>query len=385
MLYRMRKNAASIVNICIFATMAMITLICTFSVAFGQEKATHFLFPYDVCFEFKNETENQGLAVKGFLDDSAQLAEQSGVTVLEQTEFVYRDFKADMEGNRLALHDPDSYDSADLDVRLMTISDYNRTEQEHKELKAGEILLYSSIADYGQNTIVLGEQEYSIAEEIKSVRFDHKEPKSFAKRIYYIVMEDEATVCSVADAYQADTKGIRVEYFNIGQDTKANLAFLELLTKKYESLPQYMNSENVFDWDAQMRSMNGGLIFLGVFFSIVFTLCLILVMYYKQIAEGLEDRRNFVIMKQVGMNSEEVRSTIKRQIMLVFFLPLFAALLHTTVSLNMVSKLLSAIHIYDSMLFIKCAAAVAALFLIIYGVSYVLTARTYYKIVNEEQ
>ena len=108
-------------------------------------------------------------------------------------------------------------------------------------------------------------------------------------------------------------------------------------------------------------------------------------MYYKQIAEGLEDRRNFVIMKQVGMNSEEVRSTIKRQIMLVFFLPLFAALLHTTVSLNMVSKLLSAIHIYDSMLFIKCAAAVAALFLIIYGVSYVLTARTYYKIVNEEQ
>lgn len=131
-----------------------------------------------------------------------------------------------------------------------------------------------------------------------------------------------------------------------------------------------------------LRTMYGGLLFIGILFGTVFFMCLLLIMYYKQISEGYEDRGSYEIMQKVGMSDHEIRRTIHKQILLVFFLPLTGAVLHTMAGMFMVNNLMSALQLFDSRLIVTCTAAVLFVFMVIYCISYLRTARTYYKIVN---
>lgn len=138
----------------------------------------------------------------------------------------------------------------------------------------------------------------------------------------------------------------------------------------------------VFRDEETVRVLDGGLLFIGVFFGLLFSVCVVLIMYYKQISEGFEDQDSFHIMKKVGMSDEDVRSTIRRQILLVFGLPVAAAILHTACSINMTVHLLYTLNLFDTAQIYRIGVGVTAVFLVFYGVSYLITARTYYKIVR---
>ena len=130
------------------------------------------------------------------------------------------------------------------------------------------------------------------------------------------------------------------------------------------------------------RSMYGGLLFIGIIFGLVFFMCLIIIMYYKQISEGYEDQGSFDIMQKVGMSNREIKRTIHRQILLVFVLPLAGALSHTAAGMFMVERLMTVLGIFDLRLIRLCALLVSFLFILVYAVSYLITARTYYRIVK---
>ncbi|MPN05296.1 hypothetical protein SDC9_152546 [bioreactor metagenome] len=149
-------------------------------------------------------------------------------------------------------------------------------------------------------------------------------------------------------------------------------------------MPGFYTSKNIIDWGYDVKSMDGGLLFIGVFFGLIFTICLLLIMYYKQISEGLEDKQNFIIMQQVGLSDDDVKSTIHRQIMLVFGLPLVVAILHTMMGLKITIRLLYALNLYNTNLILLCALGIIAVFTVFYILSYFVTASTYYKIVKRK-
>ena len=128
--------------------------------------------------------------------------------------------------------------------------------------------------------------------------------------------------------------------------------------------------------------MYGGFLFLGIFLGVLFLTATVLIIYYKQISEGYEDRRRFAIMQQVGMSRREVRETINAQVLLVFFLPLAAATLHILMAFSMVRKLLMLFALTDITLFILCTLATLLVFSAIYALVYSITAKSYYKIVR---
>lgn len=154
-------------------------------------------------------------------------------------------------------------------------------------------------------------------------------------------------------------------------------------------LKQYMSMQKGFArYDdnrslmSDMESMYGGLLFIGIFFGAIFLICLLIIMYYKQITEGFEDQKNFEIMQKVGMNDTEIRRTIKRQISMVFGIPLLGALCHTAVGMNMVYMLLGAIGFFEVRLLIACSIGGCLIFAIVYGLSFKRTSMAYYRIVK---
>ena len=131
-----------------------------------------------------------------------------------------------------------------------------------------------------------------------------------------------------------------------------------------------------------LETMYGALLFLGILFGLIFFMCLILIMYYKQITEGYEDRNNFDIMQKVGMSDREIRSTVGRQILMVFGLPLVGAVMHTTAGMFMVKGLMGALEFFRLDLLFFSTVGVIVAFVVVYGASYLMTAKTYYKIVK---
>ncbi len=160
-------------------------------------------------------------------------------------------------------------------------------------------------------------------------------------------------------------------------------AFYGKLDKFATGQPGFAAFSDYRDDKADIESMYGGLLFIGIFYGLIFLVCLLIIMYYKQITEGFEDRKNFEIMQKVGMSDGEIRRTIKRQILLVFALPLLGALLHTAVAMHMVIMLLATIYMFRTGLVIACAVVVCLLFAAFYGFCYKKTAGTYYRIVKQ--
>jgi len=129
-------------------------------------------------------------------------------------------------------------------------------------------------------------------------------------------------------------------------------------------------------------SLYGGLLFLGIFLGVLFMLATTLIIYYKQVSEGYEDKERFAIMQKVGMSQHEIKKTIKSQIVMIFSLPLITAVIHIAFAFNIITKILAVLNLTDVPLFIICTIATIAVFSMIYGIVYALTAKTYYKIVQ---
>ena len=126
----------------------------------------------------------------------------------------------------------------------------------------------------------------------------------------------------------------------------------------------------------------GGFLFLGIFLGFVFLMATTLIIYYKQVSEGYEDKVRFEIMQKVGMSKKEVRASIRSQILKVFFLPLVMACIHLVMAFPMMNRLILLFGMQDMPLFAICTAGTVGVFAVIYAIVYGITARSYYKIVG---
>lgn len=196
---------------------------------------------------------------------------------------------------------------------------------------------------------------------------------------------DEALLLStgVEDMEKFSANDSRVFNLTLSGEREDKEAFIAALLKACETKEGFVAFYDNLESGMSLVSMYGGLLFIGILFSLIFLMCLILIMYYKQVSEGYEDKESFAVMQKVGMGDREIKATIRRQILMVFFLPLAGAVLHTSAGMFMVSRLLGTLHLFNTPLITSCALGVTALFILLYGASYMLTAKTYYGIVRQ--
>ena len=382
MLYRMKRNAQSLSNICIFSTMVMITLICTFSLFVDEEKAIYFKYPMDVIYDVEDEVFNAKDELSAQIE---ALAKKHQVEVKDQIAFNRQGLAVLKKGNAFVDNvDRDWMNNASYRMYLLTLEDYNQLADASVTLSEDEVLIFSPTKDFGYSEVYLNDQMYQVKEELQSLCFETKQPKNLVRSDYYIVLSNKAQVERWSEVMHATASGNRLYSvrFNLEGLEENQDAFIEELNTWMLKQEGGVSAEYVGTWARDTRSMYGGLLFIGIFFGIIFMVCLLLMMYYKQITEGYEDQRNFKILKQVGMSDEEIRGTIKTQILAVFFLPLIGAVVHTLVGVTMVSDLLATIDLYDTGIILLCSIGVIIFFALLYVVSYFFTSKAYYKIVK---
>lgn len=384
MLYRMKKNAASLVNICIFATMAIITVVCTVALYLGIPDIQKFMYPYDMEVIFYG---NDFLAKEDWKKGIERIAQEEGITIQEFHEYPYLELSVSVQENRFLSKDMTEDIRDQYRLRIMMLEDFNLLEGTSYELQEGDVLVYSGGPDFGMEQIELGGMTYRIREELKSSIDSPKASNNIFGMHYMAVVPDKEKLTEIAASYQVDAANSMSYRMVLNLDTGG-----EQVQKFAAKVEQWISGETGFasleeyteEKDGSV-SMLGGLLFIGIFYGTIFAMCLLIIMYYKQITEGFEDQKNFEIMQKVGMSDEEVRHAIRKQILMVFFLPLLGAMLHTIIGMNMVIRLMAVLNFFRTGLVMLVMAGVCVVFALMYGICYQRTAKTYYRIVKQMQ
>ncbi len=385
MIYRMKQNAVGLANICVLSTMVLVMVSTTTSLMIGIEDVVRERYPADIMVYFRDDTPEGN---QEGIETIRALQRERNLSVKDEMAYLYLGLSASWEYKYEGSYEAEvtsALNSMD-ELFFITLDDYNSVMGERKTLAEGEIMIYSNRVSYDQPTFRLFGREYRVAERLKDF-VGNGQYSANISNTFYIVVPDRETLLEI-DAAQKELLGenarkIRQVYgFNVDADEEGQYAFCNALIECLNQNGINAQAEGRAESRTSFITLYGGLFFIGVFLGVLFVMATVLIIYYKQISEGYDDRERFVIMQKVGMSREEVKSAIHSQVVTVFFLPLLVAGIHVMAAFPLISKLLVLLQLTDTKLFIACTGACFLVFAVMYVFVYNLTARTYYRIVS---
>lgn len=303
--------------------------------------------------------------------------------------------------------DPTNVDNLDLtvdyddvvNVEFIPLSDYNEATGENRKLSSGEALVYGMRIDYDFDTLSIdGSRPLRVVDTLDDFPQYGGQNVTYVVPTVFVVIPDFLDYCTevLTDINDADGKLYVRWYYSFDTELSGDeedALFEELCDGLSLDLSSAVNIDyDCISFNIALRDSNrrdffeafGSLLFLGIMLSLVFTLAAVLIIYYKQICEGYEDRRRYEIMQSVGMTKQEIRKSINSQLLTVFFLPLLFAGLHLSFAFPFIHKILLMFNFNNLGLLIGVTALSFVLFALLYTVVYRMTGNAYYKIVSEK-
>ncbi len=384
MIYRMKQNAAGLANICILSTGVLLSVSTTFSLYAGVEDAMKTRYQREIGVRSMGVSKEKTEDLDQIIEETIQ--EQS-VEVTNQISCQYMELTAmEQENGFLLGNEMESMGTIDdiCVVVIVPLEEYNKNTNGSETLEKDEILFGKLRGtEYKKDEIQIGDTTFKIKRNIEDVEAEG-EVTALVSKSYLVVVPDYETAVSLRKKYEGvDT--LRWYYgFDLEEDGEKKIEFEEILSKKLdkENLNGYTESRERNRKD--VYALYGSIFFLGIFLGILFLMATVLIIYYKQVSEGYEDRERFIIMQKVGMSHKEVKRSIHSQILLVFFLPLVTAVIHIIAAYPILERLLAMLHLSNDSIFMMVLAITVLLFALLYGWIYAITARTYYKIVSQK-
>ena len=387
LIFRMKKNAVGLATIAILSTMVLVTMSAATSIFKGSETFKKVMNPHDFGITGQNVEKED---INKLLD---KYASDKGLTVTKKEVLTYSSFGvANQEGTKLTI-----FEKGQNRVQPKTIfmvfdqKDYENMTGQKLALSGKEVGLFTKNKELqGQKELTLNDQTYTIKEEIKKDFILEHVPNQYnilTSDYNYLVVPDLKAFLD-----QHPNSSIFNQYYGgmnvtASEEEQLKLAddyskFLDVFNRESSKDGSFFFGSNVADSSAQMSAFFGGTFFIGIFLSIIFMVGTVLVIYYKQISEGYEDRERFIILQKVGLDQKQIKQTINKQVLTVFFLPLLFAFLHLAFAYHMLSLILKVIGVLDATMMLTVTLSICAIFLIVYVLIFMITSRSYRKIVQ---
>ena len=371
MIYRMKQNGAGLANICVLSTMVLVMVSTTVSLYAGMEDILDSRFPRDVSIVCNEADTNKEETLQRLIKEQC---EKAGVKITDRVRYRYGSMNAVLKGNNLEKVEQYYPDNHFYYVEMITQEEYNRIEKKNVSLKEQEILTYTTNGKCGKKQINIAGQNYQVKKELSEMT---SQPKSTAEmyKTLYIVFANAEQIERIESFSYADKFNLK------GDDGKQKEALEQIQNEFYEKIPDGMMESRMLS-RSSFYELYGGLFFIGIYLGSMFIMATVLIIYYKQISEGYDDRERYQIMQKVGMSKKEVKRSIRSQVLSVFFLPLIVAVIHVAVAFKVMTKILGVLNLTNVSLFAVCTIITIAVFAVFYIIVYSITAKEYYRIVN---
>ena len=387
LIFRMKKNAVGLATIAILSTMVLVTMSAATSIFNASESFKKVMNPHDFGITGQNvEKEDLNKLLSQFASDK-------GYSVKEKEVLRYSNFGvANQEGTKLTL-----FEKGQNLVQPKTVfmvfdqKDYENMTGQKLSLSGNEVGLYAKNNGLkGQKELTLNNHQFSVKDEFNKDFILNHVPNQFniltTDYNYLVVPDLQAFLEQFPDSaiYNQLYGGMNV---NASEEEQIKVAeeyenYLNQFNAELNTEGSYVYGSNLADASTQMSVLFGGVFFIGIFLSIIFMVGTVLVIYYKQISEGYEDRERFVILQKVGLDQKQIKQTINKQVLTVFFLPLIFAFLHLAFAYHMLSLILKVIGVIDTAMMLTVTLSICGIFALIYVLIFMITSRSYRRIVQ---
>lgn len=386
LLYRMKRNAVGLANICILSTMVLVTMGTTSALYAGSEDAYNTRFPRDIIINGYRSTEGKLAEIEKNVKKATQ---DAGVETKDLVSYNMLNVVGHLNGTEINYESEftGSFDKIKTIV-VLELKDYNKVSKEQKTLNAGETLLFiDKKGKYEANEITVQGVNLKIKEKLTDFPGALGTAAANIMDTYYVVVKDNADVKKIESALKkklniSDGEGEIFNYvgFNISDKSKE--------AKVIENFKQLekegnINIEGKAENETNFKGFYASFLFIGVFISMIFVVSQVVIMYYKQISEGYEDKGKFGIMRKVGLTDKQIKQSIRSQVLMIFFAPLAVATLHTVVAYPFIEKILKLFLATNNNVFLIALAVTIAVFGVFYLIVYLITSRIYYRIIKE--
>ena len=391
LVFRMKKNAVGLATIAILSSMVLVTLVGAASIYAGKKDYLVSAAPHDYSVS-GNKVDLT--STKKLMDD---FLIKTGEQANEEVAVSYLFFGIkNQETNKLTVFTKNERKVVPKSIVLVF------SQETFKQLTGKELNLSSNqIALYTKNKTLKTQKSLSIDGKNYQI---HRQLGDFINKkvpnIYKIIVSDYSyLVVPDIKIFESSMKGTSIAqatYVGVNvkdptHDAKKNLDLLDQIageaTKQLAGqttgVPEsYFSANSRYDAEGMVNGFVGGTFFIGIFLSIIFMLGTVLVIYYKQISEGYEDRERFVILQKIGLDDLQVKQTIRKQVLTVFFLPLIFAFIHLAFAYHMISLIVRIIGVLNPDLMLVVTIIVCGVFFLAYVLVFVLTSRSYRRIVS---
>ena len=376
--FRMRKNAAGLASICILSTMVLVTLATTVALQTGTADLLKKSYPTDYsATAFVEDTST----IRQLSEQISKMKAQSKGTVTNEMNYlsVLRAAKS-MEGG-VDIEGVYPGDSPAAFITFLSADDYNRIFGTNFQLGDNEVVL-GLVKGNDKNVSAIrvnGQLTLQVKEMMSTSDFKEKLPQLpyVADNVYVAVVKDPT---KMIDGKLG--RGFYYALWNTSTDTSAKTEEFEAYANVIEaSKDDSITVGSREDAAKDIYGFMGSLLFVGALLSVAFFIGAVLVIYYKQISEGYEDRDRFVILQKLGIDQKTIKKSINRQVLIVFFLPLVTAFIHTAFAFKMYRKIIQLFGV-DGNVTLNATIVIGAIFVVVYLIVYQITSRSYYKIIK---
>lgn len=395
MVYRMKRNGAGLASICILSTMVLVMVSCTVCLYTGMEDSLRTTFPRDISIDvqvndFAAVNEDLVHSIDSEIED---VLGKYSETLHDKISYRLTDFAAQQNGNDFSIITNGYYTSTAYNVLIVPIEDYNRLMGQNETLGENEVLIYKAkLSDYDESTINLnGTGDLKIKKYVEDYIGYGVDMSTVNPSIYVFVPNYDAFIAQFEGITEPNGNPVLSKHYITGFDLDCDdLVQLTILNEIHDSVSSSVTGPSIAsvstDGIAGSRmlflGLYGGLFFLGILLGIVFIFAAVLIMYYKQISEGYEDRARFEIMQKVGMTQSEIKKSVNSQVLTVFFAPLIVAGIHLAFNFPLINKTITLLGFTNSGLLMGITAVCFLVFALLYVIVYRITSRSYYSIVS---
>ena len=388
LIFRMKKNAVGLATIAILSTMVLVTMSAATSIYNGSENMKKLMYPHD--FDVKG----QHVEVEDLDKLLTQYASEKNLTISNKDVLNYASFGlSSQDGTKLT-----TFEKGQNNVMPKTVflvfdqKDYEKMTGQKLNLTGNEVGLWARNDQLkGQKAFSLNNQDYTIKQEIQQdFAMNHVSNQ-------YVLLVSDYNYLVVPNLQnfleQYQDFAVYTQFYG-GMDVTASQEEQLKLTDDFDAyvnnFSHNLKSEDAMVYNgttktdaiAEMNALFGGILFIGIFLSIIFMVGTVLVIYYKQISEGYEDRERFVILQKVGLDQKQIKQTINKQVLTVFFLPVIFAFLHLAFAYHMLSLILKVIGVVDTAMMLSVTLSICGIFALIYVLIFMITSRSYRRIVQ---
>ena len=388
LIFRMKKNAVGLATIAILSTMVLVTMSAATSIYNGSENMKKLMYPHD--FDVKG----QNVEVEDLDKLLTQYASEKNLTISNKDVLSYASFGlSSQDGTKLTIFEKGQNSVMPKTVFLVfDQKDYEKMTGQKLNLTGNEVGLWARNDQLkGQKAFSLNNQNYTIKEAIQQdFAMNHVSNQ-------YVLLVSDYNYLVVPNLQnfleQYQDSAVYTQFYG-GMDVTASQEEQLKLTDDFDAyvnnFSHNLKSEDAMVYNgttktdaiAEMNALFGGILFIGIFLSIIFLIGTVLVIYYKQISEGYEDRERFVILQKVGLDQKQIKQTINKQVLTVFFLPVIFAFLHLAFAYHMLSLILKVIGVVDTAMMLSVTLSICCIFALIYVLIFMITSRSYRRIVQ---